>query len=84
MANYASITLLSDNFYDKTYLDTQFSGLVTTDYLNFKYANSVDLSTNYYNKAETDNLLTNYYTKAYLDDWITAEFYVLEHDFTNY
>ena len=34
MTNYATTTLLSDNVYDKKYLDTQFSGLVTHDYLN--------------------------------------------------
>ena len=84
MTNYASIILFSDSFYDRTYIDNQISGLVTTGYLNLKYTNSVDLSTNYYNKTETDNLLTNYYTTTYLDDWITAELYVLENNFTNY
>jgi hypothetical protein len=84
MTNYASITLLSDNFYDKAYIDNQISGLVTTDYLNLKYTNSVDLSTNYYNKTEVDTQLTNYYTTTYLDDWIAAELYVLENNFTNY
>ena len=46
MNNYASITLLVDNLYDKTYSDTQFilkadvsqlTELVTTDYLITKY-----------------------------------------------
>ena len=71
MNNYASIALLADNFYDKTYLDNQFSlkadvsqlaGLVSTDYLTTKYTNSEDLSTYYYNKTETDNMLLYYST----------------------
>ena len=50
MNSYASISLLGGNFYDKTYLDNQFSlkagvseltGLVTTGYLELKYTNSV-------------------------------------------
>ena len=66
MNNYASITFIVDNFYDKAYLDNQFSlkadlselaNLVTTEYLNAKYTNSVDLTTIYYNKTETDNML---------------------------
>ena len=68
MKNYATITLLGDNFYDKAYLDNQFSltadvsrlaGLVPTGYLELKYTNSVDLTTDYYNKIETGNLLAN-------------------------
>ena len=43
MNNYASITFLVDNFYDKTYLDNQITGLVSNDYLNLEYTNSVDL-----------------------------------------
>ena len=58
MNNYASITL-ADNLYDKTYLDNQIAGLVSTDYSNLKYTNSVDLFTNYYNKIETGSLLAN-------------------------
>ena len=34
MNNYASITLLVDNFDYKTYLYNQITGLVSTDYLN--------------------------------------------------
>ena len=50
MNNYATITLLDDNFYDKAYVDNQFSlkadvsqltGLVTSDSLELKYTNSV-------------------------------------------
>ena len=66
MNNYANITFIVDNFYDKTYLDNQFSlktdvseltNLVTTEYLNTKYTNTVDLTTVYYNKTETDVML---------------------------
>ena len=76
MNNYASITLLVDNFYDETYLDNQFSvkagvsqltELVTTDYLTTEYTNSVDLSTDYYDKTETDNMLLSYTTGSYVD-----------------
>ena len=76
MNNYAGITLLVDSFYDKTYLDNQFSlkadvsqltELVTTDYLTAKYINSVDLSTDCYKKAETDNMLLYYSTGSYVD-----------------
>ena len=68
MNNCATIALLVDNFYDKAYLDNQFSlkadvsqltGLVSTDYLDLKYTNSVDLFTNHYNKIEIGNLLAN-------------------------
>ena len=59
MNNYASITCLVDDFYDKAYLDHQITSLISTDYLNFKYTNGVDLSTDYYNKIETGNLLAN-------------------------
>ena len=59
MNNYASITFLVGNFYDKTYLDNQITGLVSTGYLNLKYTNSVDLFTNYYNEIETRKLLAN-------------------------
>ena len=41
------------NFYNKTDTDNVLSGLVTTDYLNLKYTNSVDLSSNYYNKTDS-------------------------------
>ena len=66
MNNYANITFIVDNFYDKTYLDNQFTlkvdvselaNLVTTEYINTKYTNTVDLTSIYYNKTETDNLL---------------------------
>ena len=85
-ANVRNILISADlsNYHTKAYIDNQISGLVTTDYLNLKYTNSVDLSTNYYNKTEVDTQLTNYYTTTYLDDWITAELYVLENNFTNY
>ena len=46
-------------FYDKTYLNNQITCLASTDYFDFEYNNSVDLSTNYYNKIETCNLLAN-------------------------
>ena len=47
--NYASLTLLGDNFYVKIYLDNQFSlkadasNSVTTNYLTTNYTNTVDL-----------------------------------------
>ena len=43
MNSYASITLFVDSSYDKTYLGNQITGLVSTDYLNLKCYNSVDL-----------------------------------------
>ena len=55
----------------KIYLDNQFSvkadvsqltELVTTGSLTTKYANSVDLSTDYSKKTETDNMLLSYNT----------------------
>ena len=55
--NYASTTLLVDNFYDKANSDNKFSlkanvsqstEFATTGYLTTKYTNSVELSTNYY------------------------------------
>ena len=64
-------------FYDKPYLDNQFSlkadvseltELVTTDYLTTKYSKSVDLSTYYGNKTETGNMLLSYSTGSYVDD----------------
>ena len=76
MNNYATITFIADNLYDKTYLDNQFSlkadvseltSPVTTDYLELKYTNSVDLSTAYYNKTETDNMLLSYSSGSYVD-----------------
>ena len=76
MNKYASISLLGGNFYDKTYLDNQFSlksdvselaSLVTAEYLITKYTNSVDLPTDYYNKTETDNMLLSYSTGSYVD-----------------
>ena len=59
MNNYASITLLVDICYDKPYSDNQITYLVSTGYLNLKYYNSADLSTNFYNKIETEKLLAN-------------------------
>ena len=59
MNNYASITFLVGNSYDRTYLYNQIAGLVSTGYLNLKYTNSVDLSTNYFNKIGTGSLLAN-------------------------
>ena len=47
MNNYASITSLVDNLYDKTYLDNQITGLLSIDCVNLKHTNGVDLSTNY-------------------------------------
>ena len=41
MNNYAGITFIVDNFYNKTYLDNQITGLVSIDYLNLKYSNSL-------------------------------------------
>ena len=76
MNNCGSMTFLVDNFYDKTYLDNQFSlkadvpqltELVTTDYLTTKCINIVDLSTYYYKKTETDNMLLYYSTGSYVD-----------------
>ena len=57
--NYASITFLVVNLYDKACLDNQVTGLVSTEYSDFKYFNSVDLFLNSYNKIETGNLLAN-------------------------
>ena len=76
MNNYASISLLDGNFYDKAYLDNQFSlkadvseltSLVTTDYLELKYTNSVDLTIDYYKKTDIDNMLLSYSTGSYVD-----------------
>ena len=56
MNKYAAITFLFGNFYDKAYLDNQFSfkadvsqlkGSVSTDYLESKYTHSVGLFANY-------------------------------------
>ena len=57
MNNYASITLVGDIFYDKVYLDNQFSlkadvsTTATTDYLTTNYTNTVVLTSGYYNKT---------------------------------
>ena len=61
MNNYARMTSLVDNFYDKAYLNNQTTGFVSTDYLNWKCTNSVDLSANYKNKIETGSSLANKY-----------------------
>ena len=74
--NYTSLSFTADNFYDKAYLDNQFSlkadasqltQFVTTDYLTTTYIKSVDLSTDHYNKTETDNMLLSYSTGSYVD-----------------
>ena len=71
--NYASLTLLGDNFYDDVYLDNQFSlkadapNTVTTNYLTINYTNTVGLTSVYYNKAETGNMLLSYSTGSYVD-----------------
>ena len=73
MNNYASLTLIGDNFYDELYLDNQFSlkadasNTVTTNYLITNYTNTVDLTSVYYNKTETDNMLLSYSTGSYVD-----------------
>ena len=76
MNNFASMTLLADNPYDKAYLDNHFSvksdvsqltELVTNKYLITKYTNSVDLPTDYYKKAETENMLSSYSTGSFVD-----------------
>ena len=76
MNNYAGITLFVDNLDDKTYLDNQFSSkadvsqlpeFVTTDYLNTKSNNSVEISTEYYKKADIDNMVSSYSTGSYVD-----------------
>ena len=54
MNNYASLTLIGDNSYDKLYLDNQFSL-------------KADASTTY-NKTETDTMLLSYTTGSYVDD----------------
>ena len=58
-SNYKTATQLAETYYNKTDTDNLLAGLVTTDYLTLKYADSVDLSLNYYNKTENDNLLAN-------------------------
>ena len=76
MNSYATIALLVDNYYDKSYLDNQFSlkadvsqlsGLVSTDDLDLKYTDSVDLTTDYHKKADIDNMLLSYSTGSYVD-----------------
>ena len=71
--DYATISLIDLNFYDKAYLDNQFSlkadasTTVTTDYLTTNYTNTVALTSGYYNKTETDNMLLSYSTGSYVD-----------------
>ena len=76
MNNYATMTLLADTFYDKAHLDNRFSlktdvsqltGLASTDYLDLKYTNSVDLTAWYNKKADIDNVLLYYSTGSYVD-----------------
>ena len=56
--NYASLTLIGDIFYDKLYLDNQFSlqadasNSVTTNYLIINDTNTVDSTSVYYNKLQ--------------------------------
>ena len=78
--NYASISLLGCNFYDKTYLGNHFSlkanvseltGLVTTGYLELNYTNSVGLTAEYYKKTDIDNMLLSYSTGSH-DDYNLA------------
>ena len=72
MNNYASLTLICDIFYDKLYVDNQFSlkadasNSVTTNYLTTNYTNTVDLPSVYYNKTETGNMLLSYSTGSYV------------------
>ena len=46
---------------------SQLTGLVSIDYLDFKYTNSVDLTTDSYNKNDIDNVLLPYSTGSYVD-----------------
>ena len=72
MNNYASLTLIGDNFYDELYLGNQFrlkadaSNTVTTNYLSTNYTNTVDLISVFYNKTETGNMLLSYSTGSYV------------------
>ena len=76
MNNYASITLIDDNFYDKACLDNQFSlkadvsqltCLETSGYLELKYTNGVDLTTGYHKKTDIGTMLLSYSTGSYVD-----------------
>ena len=73
MNNYASLTLIRDNFYDELYLDNQFSSktdasnTVATNYLTTNYINTVGLTSVYYNKTETSKMLLSYSTGSYAD-----------------
>ena len=73
MNNYASLTLIGNNFYGKLYLDNQFSlkadasNTATTNYLTTNYTNTVDLTSVDYNKTETGNMLLSYSTGSYVD-----------------
>ena len=57
MNNYASLTLIGDNLYDKLYVDNQFSlkadasNTVTTNYLTTNYTNTVDVASAYYKQV---------------------------------
>ena len=46
---------------------SQLTGLVTSDYLELKFTNSVDLTTDYYKKTDIDNMLLSYNTGSYVD-----------------
>ena len=76
MNKFASISLLDGSFYDKAYLDNQFSlkadvseltSPAATDYLELKFTNSVDLTVDYYKKADIDNMRLSYSTGSYVD-----------------
>ena len=79
MNNYASLTLIGDVFYDKPYLDNQFSlkadasTTITTDYLTTNYTDTVALTSGYYNKTETDTMLLSYSTGSYVDDKLSLK-----------
>ena len=60
-------------FYDKPYLDNQFSlkadasTTVTNDYLTTNYTNTVDLTSVYYKKTGIDTMLLSYSTGSFVD-----------------
>uniref|UniRef100_UPI004049C80D tail fiber domain-containing protein n=1 Tax=Flavobacterium sp. TaxID=239 RepID=UPI004049C80D len=72
LTDYATMTLI-DVFYDKPYLDNQFSlkadvsTTITTDYLTTNYTDTVALTSGCYNKTETDTILLSYSTGSYVD-----------------
>jgi type II secretory pathway pseudopilin PulG len=68
MTTYVSVAVLNNNFYDKTYLDNQFTSFPTIGYLNEHYKNSVEISNEYYDKTYLDNQFTNFATLSYLHE----------------